>query len=67
MPLALQTGSTRLQDLLLILLSAVYFLLLVLDAFWQENGYQLLVCMASGVLNLVQLVVYAVRAVSCTP
>jgi len=35
----------------------------VLDAFWHENGYQLLVCMASGALNLVQLIVYAVSII----
>ena len=44
----------------MILISAIYFLGLVLDAFWHENGYQLLVSMASGCLNLVQLIVYAV-------
>lgn len=46
------------QDLILILMSAFIFLFLVLDAFWHENGHQLLVCMASGGLNLVQLIIF---------
>jgi hypothetical protein len=57
----LQPGLSTLQDLILILVSAIYFLVLVLDAFYHENGSQLLVSMASGGLNLVQLIVYAVR------
>lgn len=56
----MQEGAYSLQDLVLILVSAISFLFLVLDAFWHENGYQLLVCMASGCLNLIQLIVYAV-------
>jgi hypothetical protein len=49
----------------LLLVSVVYFLGIVLDAFWRENGYQLLVGMASGTLSLVQVIVYAVRT-SCS-
>lgn len=56
--LYLQGGINTLQDLTLILISAALFLFLVLDAFWLENGYQLLVCMASGGLNLLQLIIY---------
>jgi hypothetical protein len=55
-----QGASPRaLLDLLLILFSAAYFLALVLDALWHENGLQLLAASACGALNLVQLVVYA--------
>ncbi|WPT13220.1 Mitogen-activated protein kinase kinase kinase 20 [Picochlorum sp. SENEW3] len=51
--------SRNLQDLILLLVSAVMFLCIVLDAFWLENAYQLLVSMASGGLNLAQLIIYS--------
>lgn len=52
-------GTTNLQDLVLLLVSSVMFLCIVVDAFWHENAYQLLVSMASGGLNLAQLVIYS--------
>lgn len=56
----LQGVVSNLQDLVLLLVSSIFFLLLVLDAFYHENAYQLLVSMASGGINLAQLIVYAV-------
>lgn len=58
--------SRNLQDLILLLVSAVMFLCIVLDAFWLENAYQLLVSMASGGLNLAQLIIYSVRDAFCS-
>lgn len=52
-------GVSNYQDLILLLVSSVMFLCIVVDAFWHENAYQLLVSMASGGLNLAQLVVYS--------
>ena len=52
-------GTSNYQDLIMLLVSAVMFLCIVVDAFWHENAYQLLVSMASGGLNLAQLVIYA--------
>lgn len=57
----LQSNSRNLQDLVLLLVSSVFFLFLVLDAFWLENAYQLLVSMASGGINLGQVILYSVR------
>jgi hypothetical protein len=56
----LQAGPSALQDITLILFSAVYYLALVLDSFWRENGYQLLVCMGLGFLNIATLLVYGI-------
>lgn len=53
-------GMRNLQDLVLLLVSSVVFLCIVADAFWHENAYQLLVSMASGALNLAQLIIYSV-------
>ena len=53
-------GMKNLQDLVLLLVSSVVFLCIVADAFWHENAYQLLVSMASGGLNLAQLIIYSV-------
>lgn len=52
-------GTSNYQDLIMLLVSSVMFLCIVVDAFWHENAYQLLVSMASGGLNLAQLVIYA--------
>lgn len=58
-------GTRNLQDLVLLLVSSVVFLCIVADAFWHENAYQLLVSMASGGLNLAQLIIYSVCYVYC--
>jgi hypothetical protein len=52
-------GMKNLQDLVLLLVSSIVFLCIVVDAFWHENAYQLLVSMASGGLNLAQLIIYS--------
>lgn len=57
-------GMRNVQDLVLLLVSSVMFLCIVADAFWHENAYQLLVSMASGGLNLAQLIIYSVRTLS---
>jgi hypothetical protein len=44
------------------LFSAIYFLILVVDAFIRENAYQLLALIALGVLNIVQIAVYGAEA-----
>lgn len=56
----LQPGKSTIQDLTLLLFSAIFYLLIVLDAFWHENGFQLLGTMVIGALNLLQSIVYAV-------
>lgn len=58
-PPALQ--GRLLQDLLLILLTALLSLALLLDAFARENAYQLLACLVLGALQISQLVVFLVR------
>ena len=44
------------------LFSAIYFLILVVDAFIRENAYQLLALIALGILNIVQIAVYGAEA-----
>ncbi len=58
-------GTSNYQDLIMLLVSSVMFLCIVVDAFWHENAYQLLVSMASGGLNLAQLVIYATSLSVC--
>lgn len=53
------TDPTLTQDLVAIQVTAAFFFFLVLDAFYQENAYQLIACMAAALLSLVQLILYA--------
>ena len=53
-----------LQDLLLILLTALLSLALLLDAFERENAYQLLACLGLGGLQISQLAVFLVSTFS---
>ncbi|PRW39298.1 Mitogen-activated kinase kinase kinase dlk-1 [Chlorella sorokiniana] len=55
---ALAAGGRLLQDLLLILLTALLTLALLLDAFKRENAYQLLACLGLGALQISQLTVF---------
>ncbi|KAI3431344.1 hypothetical protein D9Q98_004402 [Chlorella vulgaris] len=57
-----QDWQLLLQDTALILCSAVLTLGLLLDAFVRENAFQLLACLALGVLNASQLIVYLATA-----